>query len=961
MPGSLLALGAVILVLFSGAVHSQTTVLVEENFGGTGGPLNGTSADIFATAITGAGGSATWSAATGFSDNGAVSVSRLSAHLNLGSYINDAKGTANGKFDLTMTISETTGAWISLGFSTLNTPATTVDFTAASGLGTIVYRDAINELDMWIGPGTGGAQDGPDNNTGPRTLTVSLDLTPDGGYNGVSNFGTVTWTDSGLGAVNNLGTAFALPNQSIGAILVSGALNTTGTVSALTLSQISGGPDIKSPTLVSTDPADGADNIPTSANLVAEFNEPVRAGTGDIILRESIGAVEVERFEVESSSRLKFGERNVSIDPTNNLEPGIGYEVVIESSAIEDLAGNPFQGITTPGAWSFTTDATAPGNLGTTPIAAMSGVSPDANLTLTFDEPVRIGTGKLEIRRASDGSIVETIDVAAPGAVLVNGTTVTIKRSVALGPGTAYYVTLDAGAFEDLSGNGFAGISDSATWTFQTLPPLRLRIGLKDELLDFEWDARSGRRYDLLSSTDLATPPTTWPPYDDGTMVYRDMTPEAPSGPHALSRVSPQGSQRFFTLVEKSSPNIVVILADDLGIECLSTYGGVSHNTPNLDRLASQGKRFTHCFSNPYCSPSRASLLTGRYPFLNGLKTVLFDQQTQANLYLRPTQPSFARQFKQAGYATAIAGKWQLSFLTQNNTINEFGFDEYQCWQIFDANGNKTRRDYQPHFNRNGVIRDDIADRYGPDVNVEFLTDFITRNVAVNRPFLAYYTCMLPHFPWVPTPDSVDQSYILPNAESAGDPRYFPDMVAYMDKLVGRLMQTLEDQGIAENTILVFMADNGTDRSISNLYQNGVTIQGGKGTMTDRGTRVPLIVRWPGRIAAGSICDDLIDFSDFFPTLCELANVPLPTEALHGQSFVPQLLGDPGDPREWVHVQDQNQRHIRDKNYILTNSDQLRPVVEIWQPKAANISPPYSTGEAAARDFLQSVFDTLGN
>jgi hypothetical protein len=230
---------AVAATLFLAATSSQAVVLVAENFGGDGsGALNGTSADIFATAITGAGGSATWSAATGFSDNGAVNVSRLSAHLSLGSYINDAKGTANGKFDLTMTISETTGAWISLGFSTLNTPATTVDFTAASGLGTIVYRDANNELDMWIGPGTGGSTDGPDNNTGPRTLTVSLDLTPAGGYDGVTNFGTVTWTDSGLGAVNNLGTAFNLPNQSIGAILVSGALNTTGTVSALTLSQI---------------------------------------------------------------------------------------------------------------------------------------------------------------------------------------------------------------------------------------------------------------------------------------------------------------------------------------------------------------------------------------------------------------------------------------------------------------------------------------------------------------------------------------------------------------------------------------------------------------------------------------------------------------------------------------------------------------------------------------------------
>jgi arylsulfatase A len=140
-----------------------------------------------------------------------------------------------------------------------------------------------------------------------------------------------------------------------------------------------------------------------------------------------------------------------------------------------------------------------------------------------------------------------------------------------------------------------------------------------------------------------------------------------------------------------SKPNIVIILADDLGIECLKPYGGISHKTPNIDQLARQGMRFTRCFSNPYCSPSRASLLTGRYPFKNGLKTVLHSR-TQENLYLHPDQPSFARQLKQAGYATGLAGKWHLSLLHKHNTIRDFGFDQYQSWQIFDQNGRKTTR-----------------------------------------------------------------------------------------------------------------------------------------------------------------------------------------------------------------------------------------------------------------------------
>ncbi len=432
------------------------------------------------------------------------------------------------------------------------------------------------------------------------------------------------------------------------------------------------------------------------------------------------------------------------------------------------------------------------------------------------------------------------------------------------------------------------------------------------------------------------------------------------------SAVFSQASENLAEKVDEAPtagkvPNIVFVLADDLGIECLSTYGGSSHSTPHIDRLAAEGMQFSHCFSNPFCSPSRASLLTGRYPFSNGLNQVLFSEKKQAKFYLRPTQPSFARQLKQAGYATAIAGKWQLSFLNQHNTINDFGFDEYQCWQIFDSKGKKTRRFYDPYFNRNGVIRDDIADAYGPDVNIEFLTDFIKSQVKSKTPFLAYYTCLLPHFPWVPTPDSEDQSYSLPNAKHDGDPKYFPDMVSYMDKNVGRLMQTLEDQGVADHTVFVFVGDNGTDRALKNQWgEEQRTIEGGKGTMTDRGTRVPLIVRWPERIAKGVKNDAFIDFSDFFPTFCEIAGASLPAEEIHGRSFLPQLLSKEGDSRSWVHVQHQKKRHLRNRDFIFNNDRQLRPVVELWQESARSISAPYHQQEKAARDSLQEVFDALG-
>jgi arylsulfatase A len=407
-------------------------------------------------------------------------------------------------------------------------------------------------------------------------------------------------------------------------------------------------------------------------------------------------------------------------------------------------------------------------------------------------------------------------------------------------------------------------------------------------------------------------------------------------------------------------PNIVLILADDLGIECLPAYGGTSLKTPHIDKLASQGMKFTRCFSNPYCSPSRASLLTGRYPFQNGLKTVL-DTKAKENVYLHPDQPSFARQLKQAGYATELVGKWHVSLEHKHNTINEFGFDQYQTWRIFDDQGEKTTRFWTPYLLRNGtVIADQIKERYGPDVDLGFHLDFIKSSANKQQPFLAYYATCLPHFPWEPTPDSADKSYRQPRNGHKGDPKYFPDMVAYLDKHVGLIMQSLDNLGIADNSIVIFLADNGTDQDLINEWGDGKKIRGGKGTMTDRGTHVPLIVRWPDHIKAGSSCDDLIDFSDLFPTLCELTGAALPKAALHGRSFAPQLVGRPGNPREWVHIQHGENRQVRDSNYMLDNKDQLRRVVELWEEPAKPNENRNPEQEGVARKSLQAVFDALG-
>jgi hypothetical protein len=249
--GSATTAGTISSLKLFQASEAETGVIVAENFGGNGsGGLAGTGADTFSPGITAAGGSATWAANSGFKDNGSVSVNKKAAYLNLGSYINNAKGTANGLFELTMTISETTGSWISVGFGQENTPSTDRDFTGGTvvsptptlttnGMGTIFYRaqtaSPAGELDMVGGPGSGNAIDGPDDNTGSRTLTVTLDLTPAGGYNGTTNFGKVTWSDSVLGV---LGSYTYTTARNFGSILITGSATTAGTISSLTLTQI---------------------------------------------------------------------------------------------------------------------------------------------------------------------------------------------------------------------------------------------------------------------------------------------------------------------------------------------------------------------------------------------------------------------------------------------------------------------------------------------------------------------------------------------------------------------------------------------------------------------------------------------------------------------------------------------------------------------------------------------------
>lgn len=330
-------------------------------------------------------------------------------------------------------------------------------------------------------------------------------------------------------------------------------------------------------------------------------------------------------------------------------------------------------------------------------------------------------------------------------------------------------------------------------------------------------------------------------------------------------------------------PNIVLILIDDFGYECVTSNGGESYKTPVMDKLAATGVRFEQCHAQPLCTPTRVQLMTG-----------LSNRRNYTHFgHLDPSQQTFGNLLKNAGYATCVAGKWQLANGYEGPA--HFGFDEYALWNLVQRGG----RYKNPTLVINSSPREYTKNEYGPDIVSDYALDFITREKDV--PFFLYYPMMLTHEPYDATPDSPDyaESISGKNKRPLG---HFPDMVAYTDKLIGKLVAKLEELHLRENTMILILGDNGTGRGTPSRFK-GRDVLGGKGTTTMWGTHVPAIGNWPGHFANGRVCSDLIDATDFLPTICEAASVPVPAELkIDGRSFLPQLLGKKGNPREWLYV-----------------------------------------------------------
>jgi len=235
----------------------------------------------------------------------------------------------------------------------------------------------------------------------------------------------------------------------------------------------SSGPDASAPTLASLNPVNGASDVPTTANLEITFNEAVAFGTGFITIRETAGGAVLESYDVATApAKLSLNGGTLTINPTADLAAATGYYIEIAPTAIEDLAGNPFAGISGSATWGFTTDApdtTDPTLSSLNPVNGAFDVPTTANLEITFNEAVTFGTGFITIRETAGGTAVESYEVAtAPANLSLSGGTLTINPSAALADATSYYIEIAQTAIEDLAGNPFAGISGSATWGFTT-------------------------------------------------------------------------------------------------------------------------------------------------------------------------------------------------------------------------------------------------------------------------------------------------------------------------------------------------------------------------------------------------------------------------------------------------------------------------------------------------------------
>ncbi|UCG58601.1 MAG: arylsulfatase [Phycisphaerales bacterium] len=352
-------------------------------------------------------------------------------------------------------------------------------------------------------------------------------------------------------------------------------------------------------------------------------------------------------------------------------------------------------------------------------------------------------------------------------------------------------------------------------------------------------------------------------------------------------------------------PNIIYILADDLGYGDLGCYGQAKIKTPNIDRMAAEGMRFTQHYSgSTVCAPSRCCLMTGLHTghaYIRGNREI----QPEGQEPIRADTVTVGKLLKRAGYITGMVGKWGLGSPGSEGVPNRQGFDYFF--------GHLCQREahfyYPPHLWRNeekivleGNDRKKQTGRYSHDLMTDEVLAFIRRNKA--RPFFLYVPYTIPHAELAVPEDSLSQyegkfpEKPFPGNHYGAQPRphtVFAAMVSRLDRDVGKILALLRELRIDDRTLVMFTSDNGPHReggADPGFFQSSGPLRGIKRDLYEGGIRVPLVARWPGKIGPHTVSHHVSAFWDFLPTACELAGVKSP-EGIDGISMMPTLLGGP--------------------------------------------------------------------
>ncbi|HEX3147933.1 MAG TPA: sulfatase-like hydrolase/transferase [Gemmataceae bacterium] len=387
--------------------------------------------------------------------------------------------------------------------------------------------------------------------------------------------------------------------------------------------------------------------------------------------------------------------------------------------------------------------------------------------------------------------------------------------------------------------------------------------------------------------------------------------------------------------IAADKPNIVFILADDLGLDGVGCYGSDKHKTSNIDKLATSGTRFETCYAAPLCGPSRCALMTGRYAFRTGGLTNNSWRKGGPGAMSKDEHP-MAQLLKKAGYATCEAGKWR----QVGETPRDWGFDEY-C-----TDPTASGWYWKDNYTKNGEAIKTANEEYNPDVIHKFGLDFIRRHKE--KPFFLYYAMHLVHAPIVKTPDS-----------KADTKEFYEDNIAYMDKQVGEIVAELEKLGLREKTLVLFSGDNGTALNYPCTI-GGRMINGKKASMLEGGSRVPLIASWPGTTPAGKVSKDIVNFTDMLSTFVALAGGELPKDFTYdSRSIAPQLRGEKGNPREWAFVQLGARWYVREKGWKMTETGELFDMSDAPFTEKLVAASADTAESKAARERLSKVLAEL--